>query len=234
MTDKKHAVTRNYQQKIIVLLIAMCLISACQSIAGENVPATLQYDMTTMANESLSIQNGAVANLTEVAATVAVIETQAAAYAQVNNVMRSTLQAVQTPTPALRSVVADSGSVMSADMIDTSDGVMRFVQVGIADFVNPADNCFERHINIYRDNTSRIYLVALGVNVQAGTRLDVSWRAGQEIVQRNGWTAPADATVQCIAIELNTAQSAPVPGNWEAMLFVNGQDYEPAVFTILQ
>ena len=217
--------------KIMLAVVLILAVTACQSLAGENIPATLHADMTMMATEAAGIQFSAGQKLTEAAATIPVAETQVAAYSVMNNVLRSTMQAVQTPTPALRAVVADSGSVMSADMIDTSDGVMRFMQVGITDALDN-DGCFSRHVNIFRPDFTQIYLVALGVNVEAGTNLNVNWRAGQDIVHRNGWTAPGFASTQCIAIPLNASRDAIIAGNWEAFLYVNGQEYESTVFTI--
>lgn len=222
---------------VLYIVTGLWVLTACQVVPADNSMVTLESEMTAFATQAASLRDNALVRRTDAAATVVFAETRAADFNHYNNILLATVRAVVPPTPELQEIVMEEGvgSGTSLDMMDTSDGTMRFAQVGIADYVRPDDRCFEEHRNLFTaGNVNRLYLVAVAVNMEQGTELMVRWlRAGSE-VHRSNWVAPSSSTGLCIAIELTSSQVDFAAGNWSAILYVNGSEYDPRPFSILE
>lgn len=221
-------------QRILLIFIVLIFSVGCQALAVEDVPGTMSFELTAYATEAAGIRLNSQTERTQVAATVAVAETQSANYSLYNNVLVATVRADQIPTPSERLAFTDGG-VMAIDMFDLSDGQMRFLQVGTAGYVRPEDRCFETHQTFFRtSSTNRIYMTALALNLQAGTNLRVDWFYEGSRVHTSAWSAPSFTEGMCIAIELSPANAPFLPGNWSATLFVNGNAIDPSAFSIIE
>jgi hypothetical protein len=222
--------------KTILLLItaAAAVLGVGCSAIGEDTQATLVTEITGAAIEADTILRTLSVDGTQVASTAVGLEAGIAVVQRQNGMLLATVRAGEAPTPELIAVVPEGGT-MPLEMLNTADGVMRFMQVGPAGYVDPASRCFDSHQTFFRLGTfDRVYMTALGVNIQQGTQLQVNWQHNGEVVHRNGWTAPAFAERTCIAIELTSSDVAFVPGNWSATLFVNGEPVNPSSFTVLE
>jgi hypothetical protein len=219
---------------LLVLLVLSVSLAACQSIAGDNVPATLEYELTAYATQAVSLRQSAQLQRTEIASTVDASLTQVAQYRAYNAELVVTVRAGQVPTPE-RLIAAPDGGTIPLEMLNTSDGVMRFMQVGTAGYVDPNTRCFDSHQTFFRvGQFNSVYLTALGVNVQSGTRLQVNWIYNGDLVHQSAWVAPQFFERTCVAIELTSNQVIFAQGDWSATLFVNGEPINPSAFTILE
>lgn len=215
-------------------IVVLCagLLAACSSLSGANPEATLEVELTQMATQAAGIREAAQAERTRSVATIIAAETIAADYFHYNNILVGTVRAVQVPTQE-RIAFTDSGA-MGLDMMDTSSGEMQILQIGTAGLIRAEDRCFEVHQNFFNvGNTPRIYLTGVAFNLAAGTRLDVNWLYENQVVYQQGWTAPDFAERECFALELTPANAPFLPGAWSAVLFVNGEQRDPAPFNIL-
>jgi hypothetical protein len=215
-----------------IVVVSMGLLAACSSLSGANPEATLEVELTQMATQAAGIHEAAQAERTRSVATIAAAETKSADFLHYNNILIGTVRAVQVPT-AERIAFTDTGA-MGLDMMNTSSGEMQIIQIGTAGAIRAEDRCFEAHQSYFTaSTTSRIYLTGVAFNLAAGTRLDVNWLYENQLVFQQGWTAPDFAERLCFALELTPANVPFSPGSWSAVLFVNGEQRDPAPFNIL-
>jgi len=205
-------------------------LAACQG-SSDQLESTRQA-LTAYPSESAALLQTVQAQRTQAAATIQASEAQGQRYRDYANLILATVRANQVPTPAERLAVVEGGA-MSLDMLNTSDGQMRFMQIGVAGYVNPVDDCFETHQQYYTQaNTSIIYMTALAVNLQAETTFSVNWLYNRQRVFQSSWTAPEDAVRRCIAIPMRSSDTAFEIGSWSAELFVNGMMEASSSFEI--
>lgn len=217
-----------------LLALLATLLTACQGFVGDNIPATLETELTAYVDQAVTLRQESQMQRTSVVATVEASGTQVAQYRAYNADLVVTVRAGQVPTPE-RVFVAPQGGTLPLEMLNTADGIMRFMQVGPAGYVDPVTRCFDSHQRFFRLGTFNIvYMTALGVNVQPGTRVNVDWSYAGEIVYRNGWVAPEFYERICVAIPLTPGDASFSPGNWGVTLFVNGEPVNPSSFTILE
>jgi hypothetical protein len=161
-------------------------------------------------------------------------ETQAAEYFGYNRLLVATARAAGAiNTPISPIVTNNETGPMPLSMFDLSDGVMRFVQLGMTDTINREDRCFIEQKSLFNPNqTETLFLTGLALNLQAGATLRVDWSYQGDVVHQTSWTAPEFQEGDCIAMELNPSNAAFSPGNWTATLYVDGNPLDPIPFTL--
>ncbi len=239
----------------LVLLAGIFFLSACQSLAGEDVPATLSVQMTAYATEVAVLREESQVQRTAVLATISVAETQAAAYLNYNNILVATVRAGQIATPQQRVVVSISQSSMPADMMmeDTQAetgvssennvplnagaiiGEMQFTAPVLTGSVRLEDRCASGIETTFSATaTPIVYLVTVAGNLAVGTQIEVDWRYENQRVFLGFWEATTPAAELCIAMELGAERVNFRPGNWTATLLVNGAASGTVAFTIVE
>jgi hypothetical protein len=212
-------------------LMSLCiLLAACQSLKTENIPATMQNDLTAYAVQATEIRTLGEERATQASATIAAAQTQASYYSVYNQVLVATVRAGQTEEPAL--------VLMTGNEIEGSFGViqeMEFLQILMADRINSADRCALNDVSLFDvAQTPRLYLTLVVTNITPGTTLEVLWEQGGQQVHRTSWTAEQLSTSQCVAMELTPDQVAFVPGEWEATLLADNGVIESVPFAMIE
>lgn len=218
-----------------VLLLAPLLLGACQSFSAD-APSTLEADISSYGTEVAVMRQNSQDQQTQVAATVQFAETQAAGVIQYNSILLATVRAGGDATPVPQTFANTNEGPLALSIYDTSDGIMRFEQTGTSGFVRPQDRCFESHQNFFTtSSTDAIYFVAVGLNMSAGTNIDVTWYYEGAIQHRSSYTAPNFVEAQCVAVPLTRGDANLLPGNWSASVTVNGQILRESIpFTVLE
>lgn len=203
--------------------VMLGLLAACQSLQGEDVPATMRADLTLYATEAAAIQAQLVARRTEAAATIQAAGTQAADFFHYNNVLVATVRAVIPPTPAERLAVAvESSGGASEYQVNEMGMATELEQIGISSFLSPEDGCFETQSTVFNMNTvETLYLTARAVSMQAGTRLEADWDFNGQMMYRSSWIAQISQMDLCISLRFSSADVPFQAGNWTVTLFVN-------------
>lgn len=215
-----------------ILLFLLGLLSACQSVTGEDAQFGLQRDLEAYSTEAAALREDMQVQRTAVVTTSEAAGTEAAVYRGYNQQLIATLYVLNPPTPTGPAVVANAQGPLPLSMYDLSDGMMRFVQVGTAGQITPDDRCFVSHQSFFTPQSNVIYTVAFALNLQAGTQVRVDWQYGGDIVHTSAYVAPQFAEGQCIALELRPSNTEFLPGNWTATLYINGEALDPISFTI--
>jgi hypothetical protein len=212
------------------LRIVLCLVlAACESLKTENVPATLQTDLTAYAVQATEIRVTGQAYATEAAATIVAAQTQSAYFGAYNQVLIATVRAGETPVPAQVLVTGGEmeGSLGVAPNIE-------FLQVLMADRINDTDRCALNDMALFDvTQTPRLYLTAVVNNMTTGTRIQVLWQQNGQQVHSTTWTAPQSSTSTCIAMELTPDQVAFVAGDWEAILIADERVIQTVPFVMI-
>ncbi|GAB1420563.1 hypothetical protein MASR2M15_06650 [Anaerolineales bacterium] len=219
----------------LILLIISLIVASCSSLTIEDVPATLHTDMTAWALESTLIAQSIRDDMTPFMATVESQATQISQVDTINQILVATVRANAEPTRGVRLALAEEmqGGIMGLDLLNTSDGVMRFFQIGTAAYVRPQDGCMESHQNFFQPSANQIYLTTLGVNLAAGTILDVNWSFQGQSVYRESRSITADQEAQCIWFLLTPSNASFTPGNWTVTFMVNGRSINNYSFSIV-
>jgi len=215
------------QLHLIALILAL---AACQSSSTEQ--EDMRQALTAYPTESAALLQAMQAQRTQAAATIAASDAESQRYRDYTSIILATVRANQVPTPSERLAIVEGGA-MSLEMLNVTDGQMRFMQIGVAGYVNPSDDCFETHQQYYTQaNTSVIYMTALAINLKAGTTFTVNWQYNRQRVFQSSWTAPRDEVRRCIAIPMRSSDTSLQVGSWTADLFVNGQKEASSSFEI--
>ncbi|QPC80844.1 hypothetical protein G4Y79_14125 [Phototrophicus methaneseepsis] len=210
-------------------------IAGCQAFSGEDLPATMQSDLMLNRTEVALIRAAADESRLNAVATAQAAGTSAAEFTAFNNALYATAQASGGAGTAPRLILQNEGGAMPIEMFDLSSGEMRFTQIGLTVAVRDQDRCFEEQSvnNIFWvGHFDRIYMVAVGLNIQSGTNIRVEWLHDGVFVHESVLVVPAFSAYQCIALEINPSNSPLEPGNWTASLFVNGEAQTSRSFTI--
>lgn len=206
------------------------VLAACQGSSVEQ--EDMRQALTAYPSESAALLQAMQAQRTQAAATIAASDAEGQRYRDYTNIILATVRANQVPTPSERLAVVEGGA-MSLEMLNVSDGPMRLMQIGMAGYVNPSDDCFETHQQYYTQaNTRIIYMTALAINLKAGTNFTVNWLYNRQRIFRSSWTAPRDEVRRCIAIPMRSSDAAFQVGSWTAELFVNGKAEASSSFEI--
>jgi hypothetical protein len=213
------------------LRIGLCLLlAACQSLGTENVPATMQNDLTAYAVQATEIRVTGEVRATEASATIVAAQTQAAYFDAYNQVLVATVRAGETPVPA--QVLVTDGE------LEGSLGVapnMEFLQLAMSDRINDADRCALNDVALFDvTQTPKLYLTGVVTNMPAGTRLQVLWEQGGQQVHSTNWTATDSSTNTCIAMELTPDQVNFVSGDWEAILIADERVIKNVPFVMIE
>ena len=208
----------------------MMLLAACGTNNEESL--MMRETLTAYPTQSAALLQALQVERTQAVATIQSSEQQAQRFQEYNAIVLATVRANQVPTPEERVAIVEGGA-MSLEMLNTSDGQMRLMQIGMAGYIKPEDNCFETHQQYYTlSNTSVIYMTAVAVNLKAGTRFDVNWEYERQRVFQSSWTAPQDADIRCVAVPMRAGDTALQTGNWTATLFMNGMAQTSSSFQI--
>ncbi len=208
-----------------VFLLVLVILAGC---TGTDEAAQMREEIALYAEESNALRQQIQQQLTQTAATAEYANAQIQQLSALNQQLLATARAGEAPTP--QRLVSTDGGAMGAEMFNLQDETMRFVQIGIAGYVRPSDECFETHQQYYTLSATRtVYMTAVAVQLRAGTTFDVEWRHEGELVSRTSWTAPSNQAVRCIALPLNMPLRV---GNWTARLFINGTGYPSSAFIV--
>lgn len=236
----------------LVVCISIFFLSACQSLAGEDVPATLSVQMTAYATEVAALREQSQAQRTAVSATISFAETQAAAYLNYNNILVATVRAGQIATPQQRIVAAINQSSMPDAMMmqegqggvspagvaegtAVTIGDMQFTAPILTAAIRPEDRCAQQIETTFSAGTTPIvYLVTVASNLAAGTRIEVDWRYENQRVFLGFWEPSEPASQLCIAMELGAQRVNFRPGSWTATLLINGTASGTVPFTMVE
>lgn len=218
-----------------VLLISLAfLLVGCQGLQNDDSQALLVAEIEAYGTDASGLRSEMQQQRTEVVSTVDASATEAANYQRYNQMLASTVQAIVPPTATSLPISIDAQGPLTFEAYDLSDGVMRFVQVGVAGQITPDDRCFVTHQAFFQVmNTNVIYMTGVALNLLGGTELRVDWQLGGSVVYSDSWVAPADIEAICFALELRPSNAEFTPGNWTATLYVNGRAEDPVSFTII-
>ncbi|MCU0510982.1 MAG: hypothetical protein MUE40_00255 [Anaerolineae bacterium] len=207
------------------LVLLLALLTACDTLRPDDVPATRRVELTAYATEAAQIQAALVLRRTEAVATIAAAGTLAADYYRYNQVLVATVQAVVPPTPVERvSVQIDSSGGANASQVNQIGGMTSLSQVGIASTIRQDNGCFESQATFFNVNeVGGLYLTARADNLQAGTRLEAVWEYEGQETFRSARIIQASQMDSCVALPVTTADMAFLPGLWAVTLNVNGQ-----------
>lgn len=239
-----------------IMLVGFLLLAACQSLAGDNVPATLAVQMTAYATEVAVLREQSQIQRTAVVATISSAETQAAAYLNYNNILVATVRAGQIATPEQRIITSinqssmPEGMMMAESQTGTSGtsgentvplgagvtiGEAQFTAPILTNTVRTEDRCATGIETTFAAGTTPIvYLVTVSANLAAGTRIEVDWRYENQRVFLGFWEPTEPAGQLCIAMELGADRVNFRPGNWAATLLVNGAAVGTVAFTMVE
>lgn len=212
------------------ILAACVFLAACQALGTENIPATMQNDLTAYAVTATELRTAGENRATQAAATISAAQTQAAYYTIYNQVLVATVRADETAVPA-QVLVAGSD-------IEGSFGVvqpMEFLQITMSDSIRSADRCALNDMALFDVGiTERIYLSVVVTNMTPGTLIEVLWRHEGTQVHRTSWTSEAMSSNECVAMELTPDQVSFVPGEWEAVLMADNQVIQTVPFAMIE
>jgi hypothetical protein len=209
--------------------IGLCLLlAACQSLGTENVPATLQSDLTAYAVEATEIRVTGQARATEAVATIMAAQTQAAYFGAYNQVLVATVRAGETEVPA--QILVTGGELEGSLGMAPN---MEFLQLAISDRINSADRCALNDVALFDPaSTPNLYLTGVVTNMPTGTRIQVLWQQDGQQVHSTNWTATQPSANECIAMELTQDQVPFVPGDWGAVLIVDERVIDTVPFVM--
>jgi hypothetical protein len=204
----------------------LILLGACQNI-GEDVQGTLTTGDLILETEAAAIQQGAVAQRTTVAGTVAVAETQIAAESSVNDQLFMTLAAGSTPTVSLIAGQADPSSAGEMDAMGNAispvqaDSGRLFVQTGISNTVSSADSCVLNPDSIFDDETTeQLYATAQVFNASnTAIEMRAEWYHEGELVTSDNWTMSPNGSPYCFYFVIDRNDTDFPPGTWRVEMF---------------
>lgn len=214
----------------LVLMVA----TACSALTVEDAPATMRVDLAMNVTE-MAVARTAIAQSQGAAnATAEAAMTTAAELNTFNIALYATLNASTINGIPERRILQNDGGAMPPEMFDLSSGTMRFEQVGFTAHIRSTDRCFDEQNNgtYWVGYFDSIYLVAVALNMEAGTQVVVNWLREGEFIQESVYVAPVFADYQCLALEFSNNAGQLVPGHWSASILVNGEPLMTRAFTI--
>lgn len=214
--------------------LVLMVVTACSALTVEDAPATMRADLAMNVTEMAVARTAIAESQGSANATAEVAMTNAAELNTFNIALYATLNASTINGIPERRVLQNDGGAMPAEMFDLSSGTMRFEQVGFTAHIRPTDRCFDEQNNgtYWVGYFDSIYLVAVALNMQAGTQFLVNWSREGEFIQESVYVAPVFAEYQCLALEISNNNGLLVPGHWSASILVNGEPLMTRAFTI--
>lgn len=216
--------------RLVALALVLMIVSACEATPADEV-IDFEIELQSLGTEATFLREDMVIARTEIAATVAVAQAQAAESNNYNDRLRETTVAIFPPTSEARIVANDVEGPLPREVYDLSDGEMRFVQIGPAGQINNED-CFINKQQFFRPSQGVVYMTAVALNLRAGTNIRADWQYGGELVYSNSWVAPQSEEYRCISLAMRTSDIEFFLGNWSVTLTINGNPTEPRSFTI--
>lgn len=208
---------------------ACILMAACQSLKTENIPATMQTDLTAYAVTATEIRASGERRATQAAATISAAQTQVAYYSVYNQVLVATARADETAVPQQVLMVRDASGNFGVI------AEMEFLQITLSDSIRTEDRCARNDMALFdAASTQRVYLTVVVTNMTPGTLLEVIWRRGGQQMHRTAWTAEQMMSNECVALELTRDQTAFVAGEWEAVLMADNRVIESVPFAMIE
>jgi len=214
--------------KRLYLFFIILVCSAC----GANTGNEINIELTAFATEASMLRQDAQLERTAIVSTIEAAQQLEQAYLNYNNILVVTVRADQIPTP-VRMVPVPSGNVNAVDLVDTSDGVSRFLQIGFTGFINPETQCAEEQTFVYElTQTSTVFMTTRATNLQVGTNLQVDWFYEGEPVHQSFLTTTEFSRVRCLAFALTSDVTFFQAGEWSATLYVNTTAIDTITFNI--
>lgn len=231
--------------RLLSILLLTLFLAACGALSGDDVPATLQVEMTAYATESASINEAIAFEETAVVATVAAAETQVRELDTRNGVILATVRAGTSPTQGVAPIIVQSmgdGAMGEMEMeegasIDTEESVsggMQFVDITTASSVRQSDGCASSPQITFQSTASSIYLTTRAVNLRVGTQISVDWFYEGELAFQQNWTASSSANSLCIWLYIEPQDVAFSLGAWRATLYADGNAVNSVSFDIVE
>lgn len=198
-------------------------IAGCQTI-GDDVNATLAAGDSLVSTEAANLANAASISRTEMAATLANVQTREAEVRSVNNQLIATMAAVATPTPALIAGQADPITSMGeADMMMDGEFIAQdtlLVTTGVSDTVADADGCVVNPRSQFPSSTSQLFATMRVFNLVEGTPLRAEWYYEGELRIADDWNLDIFSNDRCLWFNLEANRTDFTPGEWQVILFV--------------
>lgn len=231
--------------RYITYIMLMPLLAACGAFTVENVPATLEVEMTAYATEAVALNEAILIEQTQVAATVVAAQTEVQALDVRNAVVLATVRAGTRPTQDVAPViiqsmddgVAEMDMMMQDEMMEEnadSAGRMQFTEVTTAGSVRQTDGCPSSPQTLFNADAERIYMTTRSINLRTGTELSVDWFYDNELVFQQSWTAPRDARSLCIWLYIEPQDVPFSAGEWRATLYADGNAIDSSTFSIAE
>ena len=218
----------------ILLGLLLLMTTACSALTVEDAPATMRADLAMNVTEMAIARTAIVESQGSANATAEAAMTSAAELNTLNVALYATMNAAAANGITERRVLQNDGGAMPAEMFDLSSGTMRFEQVGLTAHIRESDRCFDEQNNgtYWVGYFDSIYLVAVALNMDAGTQFRVNWLREGEFIQESVYVAPVFAEYQCLALEISNNNGQLTPGHWAASIVVNGEPLMTRTFTI--
>lgn len=242
---------------------AVLLMGACTGL-DPNVlnPATMQAELTAIADEETRIAEAGTALRTQVAATAVAAETYVVRADGVNTELVRTMRAVMPPTrqlvdtsggatpglnaplspadaafltPNAPGTMADTAAMAGAPAPIPGDPSARnqLTEVGVSLDVRESDGCAADSTTQFSAAVPRIYATARALNIVGGTSLYVAWSyEGASVSQSSVYTVPSDDDDFCIWFYLEPTDAALSAGAWSVQFFIDGAPGPTANFAV--
>jgi len=225
---------------IIFSILLIIGLAGCQTFAGEDVPATLSYEMTAVATEAALIQQTVQIEQTDVVETLQASGTAVANASNVNQVLAATVRVNILPTSAMREVIVNPGDMgdsldtemMEDENIEITSEDMLVQSLGIARSVRSSDGCSNGSVTQFTDDDERVYFTAQVFNLANNINFSVDWVFEERLVYRSVWTSDYSASSECIWFYMTPDDAPFLPGLYTVTLFVNGNALPSQQFSI--
>lgn len=227
--------------RLLVMIMLVCLLCACQVLNAPNVPATLSAQNVAYAAEATAIAVSIRATISDIVVTAQAAETAISEDTSINRQLLAIVAAIIPPTPVRQVDAAPGANVASGDgtgvtggIITTGEGSIantsQFVETTITSNIRESDGCAADFQTEFSSDTTRIYAVTKAVSISAGITVQADWRVAGQTVSEGSYTTPTDQTNFCIWFPLDPASIQFTPGQWSVQLSANGLPIEPTLF----
>ena len=210
--------------KSAAFLFIAVLLMGCGSEALPSNSATLQAEMSGYVAEATAIQAESESHTERISATVAALEADAAHRVAVNAALHATLQVVNPP---MRREGANAGGMPTPAAI--LQGQRWFVKTGMSSRVRDSDGCSETLESQFTPSTPRIYATFKAYNIEAGTRLSVSWTHNGRTAHEESFHLDRSAGEICLWFYIDPETVEFAPGLWSVQLYAEGFPLESAI-----
>jgi len=217
----------------------------CGVLSNEDIPATLQVEMTAFATEAVAINEAIAIEQTAVVATMVAVETQVREMDSRNGIVLATVRAGTRPTQGVAPIIVQSmgeGAMAELEMEEgaadiTDDNItegMQFVDIAMAASVRSSDGCATSSQATFQANSSSIYMTTRAVNLRVGTQISVDWFYEGNLSFQQSWTASSSENSLCIWLFIEPQDVDFSLGSWRATLYADGNAIDSVSFDIVE